>query len=298
MRRASEPVAQSHLADALARAAPSGRAAAKKGGPSRVPQRASANEFFAGGGACPEDRASPRTADQLLLPDDREPLTDRTEALTDRTEEDRIVHRKAYGKKASSGETPLHTHFGSPKKAGGKPEPDICSPSFDPAWQGRHVRLDPTCTTAVFSSGPGGGKVRGRLSTVVLSAPLDPRRRVFRWTVELRGRTMVGVVPEHELDDFLDEPAGSVWAFVTRSSGTGYGLRRWGQTTLLCSRRIEIRLPPTSSRVTCELDLARRTLTFEDDGQPIPGGIVEDLDPCTYRLAAAVGSDGASVTLI
>jgi hypothetical protein len=169
---------------------------------------------------------------------------------------------------------------------------------FDPSIQGRFVHLCPDKRIATFSE-QSCGNVRGRLSTVVFSQPVDVRMgRVFQWTADMRGRTMVGIVPEHGLPTFDQQESASVWAFVTRSSGCGFGLRRWGPSTLLCYRGGEVRLPPLRGRVTCKLDFGDKTLSFYDEGVLIEDAVIEDLELCSYRFAAAVGFDGSSVALI
>jgi hypothetical protein len=170
--------------------------------------------------------------------------------------------------------------------------------NFDSSLQGRFVHLCPDNRIATFSE-QSCGNVRGRLATVVFSPPVDVRMgRVFQWTAEMRGRTMIGIVPEHGLPTFDKQESASVWAFVTRSSGCGFGLRRWGPSTLLCYRGGEVRLPPLRGRVTCKLDFGDKTLSFYDDGVLIEDAVIEDLELCSYRFAAAVGFDGSSVALI
>jgi hypothetical protein len=108
---------------------------------------------------------------------------------------------------------------------------------------------------------------------------------------------MVGIMPEYAIASFDPEPA-AVWAFVSRTSGCGIGLRRWGHSTLLCTRGVEERLPSVRGQITVSLDLEGARVTFEDDGVPIPGGTRENIELCTYRFAAALGFDGSAVAIV
>jgi len=205
-----------------------------------------------------------------------------------------VTQIRADGEQAPTRESEPSGNFSTAKVNAQQSEMRNSNVRFEENLRGQYVSIVGDRSTANFTEKPSGA-LAGRFANTVL-AEHDPSR-VCKWEVDVRGRVMIGIVPEAQVEDNSIGAPDSVWAFVTPQSGCGIGLRRWGNSTILCHRGSETRLGATSSRISCILDRDDRTLTFEDDGGPIEGARIENIDDTDYRFAAAVGHGQSRVTL-